>query len=110
MVSPYKVQFRVLALSAFVGGPDPVRIPVRCWRFTATFSPNLGGAFTLDGVNFTKDFAADLAGTTVNTVTIRVGGVFSPDGSPLLLDQDLLVNPAGNTALGLLCFEDLVKI
>lgn len=107
----HKVRFRFDSLSQYsVGAREPIRIPVKCWRFTAQLSPNLSAPYTVDGVDFTSDFIADIGASSliVNTVTIRVGGVFDAHGNPVLIDQDFIVNTNNGQAYGLLIFEDII--
>lgn len=110
MVKPgYKVVFRLGNLFSY--GTEVYRVPVRCWRFTATLQPNLNGRFSVDGVDFTDDLTADPSvGDFVNTFQIRLGGVCDTNGNPVLIDQELLITPKGAPATGVLVWEDLVKI
>lgn len=105
----YKVRFTFLSiLGAYSGSGAAQRIPVNCWRCTFVVcgkDPTTGPI--LDGANMGKLLMGE------GNVSFAVGGVWNPDGSPAMIDQQLLLGfvTEGDTSnRALLVFETLEPV
>ena len=103
MQAKYRVRFRIVSLLGRAGELQPLQT-FQAWR--ATFILNGGNRETvLDGVPFGSLTTSQ--GSVVQVpVSFTVGGVFMPDGTPALVDQQTFIGQAV-TFTGILILEYL---
>lgn len=106
MVKPkYRVRVRVVNLSARAGEGVP-RFTLQAWRATFILNGQQGDT-VLDGTSIGG--TVESGGGVGSPVTITVGGVFMPDGTPAVLDQEITLGRASKF-FGTLVLEYLEPI
>lgn len=99
-----RVTFRTMNLSTL--GKGFHRVPLKAWRITVILAPNLLSTNYFDGVPMTGLYT-DNAFSASGLVRFVVGGVFAPDGTPVLVDKDLEIGIGDAFSVGLVIFEDI---
>lgn len=105
MVTPrYRVRYRFLNLTGRSGEGLP-QFTVNAWRVTFLLNASASTDTRLDNVSF-GDLCDPATSGGGSPLAFTVGGVFMPDGTPAIVDQQLLIDRA-NRARGVLVLEYL---
>ena len=105
MTPKYRVRYRVVNLTNKAGRGVPL-FTLDAWRATFIVNGTQGDSF-LDGV----DFGTVCSDRNLNTdhvpVSFTIGGVWMPDGTPAVLDQQTFIRTDVSDFVGVLILEYL---
>lgn len=99
-----RVRFEFQSLYSLGAGVH--RLPVNCWRLTLNYVDANNVVF-LDGTAFGNDITDLNTGDALGPAQFVIGGVILPNGTPVGLDQVLIVNATAGNAQGMLMYEYL---